>query len=109
MKYEGGKAHISKITMSGHSVRKTMVRVAKQDCILLFTLTVDHIASFYQGISSRVSTSMNFPERVSRVAELMRSMIFLALSSPLVTGRSMPAPVAAAIPMSVKTNLCGEQ
>jgi hypothetical protein len=79
--------------------------------ILLFVLTADTIDSLHQasslhhGISSRVSTSRNFPEVLSRVAELITSMILLALSALEVSGKSMPAPVAAAIPMSVKTKL----
>jgi hypothetical protein len=71
-------------------------------------LRLSTLYTCYHGISSRLSTSMNFPEVLSRVAESMISMILSALSPLEVSVKSMPAPVAAAIPISVET-LCEEK
>lgn len=73
--------------------------------LILSQLIAERLPSLHQGISSWVSTSRNLPEVRSRVADLITSMILPALSSLEVSGKAIPAPVAAVIPMSVRTNL----
>ena len=48
----------------------------------------------YHGISSRVSTSINFPELLSRVVKSMGSMVSSALPPLEVSDKSIPALVA---------------
>jgi len=67
--------------------------------------TTVFIYAIYQRYSSPVMTSISFPAVASRVAESITSKSFVALSSGEVGGMSIPAAVAAAIPMSVATNL----
>ena len=82
---------------------------AVRSTLIYVNLRLSTLYTYYHGISSRVSTSINFPEVLSRVAKSMRSMILSALSPFEVSGKSIPAPVAAAIPISVETKLCEEK
>jgi hypothetical protein len=81
---------------------------AVHSTLIHVNLRLSTLYTCYHGISSCVSTSINFPEVLSRVAKSMRSMILSALSPLEVSGKSIPAPVAAAIPISVETKLCEE-